>query len=689
MAEGVGTAQLDFGFAGDRRSRRRRLGPVRLGRARVRGPRHRQVERRQERTAMENELSRTVDALPGLVWTAFPDGRAEFVNRRWCEYTGLSVDEASGEGWQTAVHPDDRPALLESWRTIVASGEPGEAEARMQRFDGAYRWFLCRASPITDAAGKVVKWCGINTDIEDRKRAEDALRAHEQRFRLIVDSLPTRVVLFTPEGDVFHANRHTLEYAGATLEQLKAWTSCIHPDDRQAVVARFHASISTGEPYDAETRHRRADGVYRWFHVQGFPLRDNEGRILLWYFLQTDIDDRKQADEHLRKSAALMAKVEQLSLSGSFCWCPATGSFTWSEQLYRIFGIEPGARITMDMVTARVHPGDVHIVHNTLEQAQDGTDLECDHRLLLPAGSVKYVRMQAHATRDAQGQLVYIGAVQDVTERRQSEEALGSLRAELAHVSRVNSLGVLTASIAHEINQPLAGIMTNASTGLRMLSAEPPNVEGALETVRRTIRDAHRASEVMTRLRALFRKEVIMTEAVDLGEAACEVIELLRSDIRRKRIVLRLETADDLTPVTGDKVQLQQVVLNLLLNAVEAMQGVDDRPRQMLVKIERDDDDHVRVVVTDAGVGFEPERASKLFDAFYTTKREGMGIGLSVSRCIIERHGGRLWATSNERFGATISFSVPCRADRMAAANRPGDSGRSARTDTETAVSDL
>ena len=635
---------------------------------------------------MEDDLSRTVDALPGLVWTAFADGRAEFVNRRWCEYTGLSLDEASGEGWQTAFHPDERPALLEYWRTIVASGQPGEAEARMRRFDGVFRWFLCRASPITDAAGNVVKWCGINTDIEDRKRAQEALRAHEQRFRLIVDGLPTPVVLFTPEGDVFHANRHTLEYAGATLEELKAWTRWVHPDDREAVVARFHTSISTGEPYDAESRHRRADGGYRWFHIQGFPLRDNDGRILLWYFLQTDIDDRKQADEQLRKSAALMAKVEQLSLSGSFCWCPASGSITWSEELYRIYGIEPGVQITMDMVTARVHPGDLHIVHSALEQARDGKDLECDHRVLLPDGSVKYVRMQAHATRDAQGQLLYIGAAQDVTERRQSEEALYGLRDELAHMCRVNSLGALTASIAHEINQPLAGIMTNASTGLRMLSAEPPNVGGALETVRHTIRDGHRASEVITRLRALFRKEVVMTDAVDLGEAVREVIELLRRDIRRKRIVLRLETADDLPPVTGDRVQLQQVVLNLLLNAADAVNGVDDRPRQMLVKIERDDGDCVRVAVTDSGVGFDPQHAGKLFDAFYTTNKERMGIGLSVSRCIIERHGGRLWATSNLRFGATFSFSVPCPAGRMAAANRSGANSQPACMDTEPVV---
>ncbi|KAA1016250.1 GHKL domain-containing protein [Paraburkholderia panacisoli] len=219
-----------------------------------------------------------------------------------------------------------------------------------------------------------------------------------------------------------------------------------------------------------------------------------------------------------------------------------------------------------------------------------------------------------------------------------------------------------------------------------MLSARPPNVEGALETVRRTIRDGHRASEVIARLRALFSKKAVTTDAVDLVEAANDVIELLRFEVRKRRIVLRLETAADLPPVKGDRVQLQQVVLNLLLNAVEAMNGVDDRPRQMLVRIERDDGDCVRLAVTDSGVGFDPQHAGMLFDAFYTTKKEGMGIGLSVSRSIIESHGGRLWATTNERFGATFSFTIPCRPERMAAADRPVNTSLSADTDTEQTV---
>ena len=266
---------------------------------------------------MENEFSRVVDALPGLVWTALPDGRIDFLNQRWCEYTGLSVkealvvDEAYGRGWQRAIYPEDLPELLERWRSIRASGQQGEMEARLRRFDGEYRWFLFRACPSADASGKVVKWCGMSIDVEDRRRAEEALRAREGRFRLIVDGLPALVTLRTPTGDLEFANRRYLEYFGATLEQLRgwAWGDNFHPDDGAGVLAAWRRSVETGLPCDIECRRRRADGVYRWFHMRGFPLRDTEGRIVLWYLLHTDIDDRKRVDALLVGEKRLLEMV--------------------------------------------------------------------------------------------------------------------------------------------------------------------------------------------------------------------------------------------------------------------------------------------------------------------------------------------------------------------------------------------
>jgi C4-dicarboxylate-specific signal transduction histidine kinase len=329
-----------------------------------------------------------------------------------------------------------------------------------------------------------------------------------------------------------------------------------------------------------------------------------------------------------------------------------------------MFEFEPGTPMTLDLIGSRVHPEDIPLLHDMAERAQQGvSDFEYEHRLLMSDDSIKYLHLIAHRTRDEQGGHEYIGAVQDVTERRRAQEELDRARSELTRVSRVTSLGTLAASIAHEVNQPLSGIVTNASTCLRMLAAEPPNLEGARETARRTIRDGHRASEVVTRLRGLFTRKEVIAESVDLNAATREVIALTASELRQGGVVVREELADGLPTVTGDRVQLQQVLLNLLLNAAEAMSRVDDRPRELVVRTGPYEGGGVCVSVQDSGAGFAPQDSERLFEAFYTTKAQGMGIGLSVSRSVIERHRGRLWAVPNEGPGATFTFSLPAGAD--------------------------
>jgi signal transduction histidine kinase len=373
----------------------------------------------------------------------------------------------------------------------------------------------------------------------------------------------------------------------------------------------------------------------------------------------------------LRRSEAFLAEAQHLSSTGSFWWRVATDEITWSEEAHRIFGLDQSRPMTPELIRTRVHPEDVPSFDETINRARSaGGDFEHQHRLQMPDRSIKYLRVVAHGTRNNHGQLEYIGAIQDVTDRRLSEEALGKVRSALTHVTRATSLGALTASIAHEVNQPLSGIITNAGTCLRMLSADPPNVEGARETARRTIRDGNRASDVITRLRALFTRKDATTESVDVNDATREVIALSLSELQRNQVILRPELADDLPPVAGDRVQLQQVILNLLRNASDAMSGVDDRPRQLVIRTERDEGDRVRLSVQDAGVGLEPQGVDKLFEAFYTTKSGGMGIGLSVSRSIIESHQGRLWATPNDGPGATFSFSIPCEPEGATRATR-------------------
>jgi len=371
--------------------------------------------------------------------------------------------------------------------------------------------------------------------------------------------------------------------------------------------------------------------------------------------------ERTQGEAALKRSEAFLAEGQRLSLTGTFSWRVATDQITGSEELYRIFEFDPGVSVTIELIVSRVHPEDILAVHEMIDRARGaGSDFEYELRLLMPDHSVKYLHMVAHGSRDPDGQLEYIGAIQDVTQRRLSEATLGKVRSELAHVARVTSLGVLTASIAHEVSQPLSGIVTNAATCLRMLNAAPPNVDGARETALRTIRDGSRAADVVTRLRALFAKRTAANESVDLNEATREVIALSLSELQRNRVIVRENLAEDLPSVIGDRVQLQQVMLNLFLNASDAMSDVEDRPRQLVIRTERDEGDRVRLTVQDAGVGLEAEAVDKLFDAFYTTKSDGMGIGLSVSRSIIESHHGRIWAASNDGPGATFSFCIPC-----------------------------
>jgi len=594
-----------------------------------------------------------------------PAGEVDRFNPQILEYFGKTPEELKGWAISDAVHSDDVPRVVAAFTHSIATGTPYDIEHRCRRADGVYRWFQVRALPVRNTAERITGWYVLLTDVDDRKRAEEALRASERDLSSIINTIPMLAWSARPDGFCDFLNQRWLDFTGLSAEQARGsgWGATIHPDDAKGLLDSWQMALVTGQLADVEARMRRFDGEYRWFLLRASPLRDESGKIVKWYGTNTDIDDRKRAEEELQRSEAFLAEGERLSLSGSFLWRLDTDEITFSEQLYRIHEFDRDSPVTLERIRSRIHPEDLPLLSEKIERARAGGDsvLNYEIRLGMPNGSVKFVRTIAHGTRDRDGRPEIMGAVQDVTERRLAEEALNQARSDLTHVTRVTSLGVLTASIAHEVNQPLSGIITNAGTCLRMLAAEPPNVEGARETAKRTIRDGNRAAELITRLRALFSKRESTTEPVDLNEAAQEVIALSLSELQRNRVILRPEFADDLPVVTGDRVQLQQVILNLLKNASDAMRAVNDRPRQLQIRTERGTDDQVRLTVQDAGVGLDPQSTDRLFQAFYTTKNDGMGIGLSVSRSIIERHHGRLWAEPNDGPGATFSFSIPPR----------------------------
>jgi PAS domain S-box-containing protein len=613
--------------------------------------------------------------LPVSAWTLKPDGTPDFVNQVWLEYSGQTLDfvRSHPEAWMTALHPEDRETAAKSFWDGVHSGRGFAFETRSLRArDGTYRWHLQQAVVLHDAEGKVLKFVGTTTDIDDQKRAEEALRARELNLRLVIDTIPTLAWCNLPDGPNEFLNQRWHAYTGLSPEDSHGWgwQVAFHPEDLPTLMKTSQHLLTSGESGEIEARLRRHDGVYRWFLIRVEPLRDEDGKIVRWYGTSTDIDDRKRAEEKLGRSEALLAQVQGVSLTGGFSWRVDTDDVTFSEEAYRIFEFEKDTPVTLQQIASRVHPEDIPLFSERMAGARSaGSDQDYEIRLRMPNGAVKYLHTISHGIEGREGQLEIIGAAQDITRRRLSEEALNKARSELAHVSRVTSLGAMTASIAHEVNQPLSGIITNAGTCLRMLATDPPNVEGARETARRTIRDGNRMSEVITRLRALFSKKEPTTEPVNLNEAVLEVIALSIVDLQKNRVVLRPELADNLPLVAGDRVQLQQVILNLLRNGSDAMSTVEDRPRHLVIRTERDEGDRVRLTVQDAGVGFDPQAVDRLFDAFYTTKGEGMGIGLSVSRSIIERHHGRLWATLNDGPGAAFSFSIPRAPEGLARAD--------------------
>ena len=387
--------------------------------------------------------------------------------------------------------------------------------------------------------------------------------------------------------------------------------------------------------------------------------------IVLGLALLTSWVDRRFAvqtlelqEKKLQRSEAYLAEAQGLSHTGSFGWRVSTGEIIWSEETFRIFQYDRTTKPTVELLLQRVHPEDAALVKQTIERAsQDGKNFEHEYRLLMPDGSVKHVHVVAHALSDESGSVEFVGAVMDVTVAKQAEEALRQAQADLAHGNRVTTMGELTASLAHEVNQPIAAAVTDANTCLRWLTRDHPDVEEARHAASRIVKDATRAGEIISRTRLLFKKGTPQWELVDINEVIREMIVLLRSEATRYSISVQTELAD-LPQVMGDRVQLQQVLMNLMTNGIDAMKDVDGT-RELAIKSQRAEDRQLLISVSDTGVGLPPQQADQIFNAFFTTKLHGTGMGLRISRSIVESHGGRLWAADNSQRGASFYIALP------------------------------
>jgi PAS domain S-box-containing protein len=489
----------------------------------------------------------------------------------------------------------------------------------------------------------------------------ESLQNSEDRLRRVINTIAAYVWSTLPDGSVDFVNQRLSNSTGLSALELSnsGWSSIVHTDDLVKYIGQWQVALAAGEPTESEVRIRTGDRDYRWMLVRNVPLRDDLGKIIKWYGTGIDIEDRKRADEQLRRSEAYLSEAQRLSRTGSFGWQVSTDEILWSEQTYQIFGYDDSAKPSLKLVIDRTHPDDRNRVRQLLKQVStDGGSFDTKHRLLMPDGGVKYLHVVAHAMRDSSGIVEFIGAVTDITPAKKADESLRKAQADLAHVNRVTTMGELAASLAHEVSQPITGASINAHACLRYLKRDQPDPDGASQAASRMIRDVNRAADIISRIRSFFRKGAPTQEPIDVNEVIQEMVVLLSNEVTQHSVSVRTELAANLPLVVGDRVQLQQVLMNLMINSIDAMKSVEG-VRQLTLNSELSDDGQLLVSVYDTGFGFPVNQADQIFAAFFTTKSYGTGMGLSISRSIVESHGGRLWAINNSGPGACFKFTLP------------------------------
>jgi PAS domain S-box-containing protein len=486
-------------------------------------------------------------------------------------------------------------------------------------------------------------------------------QAHREQARLL-DLTRDSVLVRDLENVITYWNRGGEELYGWKREEAVGKVAhqllqTIFP----APLERITEELFGNGRWEGELLHTRRDGTRVTVSSRWSVQRGDEGQPIGTLETNNDITERKRAEDTLRRvEETYLAEAQQLSHTGSFGWKVSSGEIFWSEEGFRIFGFDSTTRPSIELLLARVHPDDYALVQRVIDRAKnDRQDFAFEHRLQLPGGTVKHVRVVARAMRSETDNVDFVGAVMDVTSIKLAELELQSTRTELAHVMRVTSLGELTASIAHEVNQPLGAVVANAEACLGWLDRESPDLNEAHAAIERIVRDGHRAGEVIRRVRALIKRTDTQMVPLDVNEIVSEAMNIVEHELLRHRVSQRMELSSDLPVVLGDRIQLQQVLLNLIINGIEAMQPITDRRRELVIRSERDETQQVHVTVMDCGIGLSAESAHRIFDAFITTKSSGMGMGLSICRSIIQAHGGRIWASTNEPFGAAVQFTLP------------------------------
>jgi PAS domain S-box-containing protein len=561
-----------------------------------------------------------------------------------------------------------RASFEKSLREKVDSSD----EYRIVLPDGTVKHVHTIRHPVLNGAGDIVKLVGTSIDITGRKRAEEALSESERKYRELVEHANSIILRWTHDGRITFLNEFGLKFFGYSAEEIigRQVVGTIVPPtetggrDLRQLMLQVCAAPRAFEQNINENMRRNGERVtIAWTNKIVWGAQGEVAEILS---VGTDITERRRAEEALRQSEAYLAESQRLTHTGSWAFDLASNKYIYaSEECFRIFELDAQDRFpNREVISRQIHPEDWDRVNESFEKSlRERVDTSTEFRIVLPSGTVKHIQAIRHPVMNDAGDIVkLVGTAIDMTEHKRAEEErerLDQLEADLARINRVSMMGELAASIAHEVNQPLSGVVVNGNACLRWLAGDSPNLDEAREAVRRIVRDGKRAGDVIARIRALATKTATAKERLDMNEAIREVVALAGDELRKNRVAVRTEFAPDLLPVLGDRVQLQQVVLNLVMNGIEAMSSVEERPRELTIRTQNDDADLVRVTVQDSGMGLDPQSMERIFDAFYTTKRGGMGMGLSISRSIIQNHGGKLWAVANDGPGMSVQFTIP------------------------------
>ena len=615
-----------------------------------------QFRAREALQASEREAREILDRVPAMISIRTEEGVA-YTNKRLSDYVGAVITDLRDGSYLDYTHPDDRAAMVAEHIESPNKG-PNDIIYRLRGKDGIYRWFHTRAEPYFNEDGSIYRWYALNSDIDDLYRSRELLREREFQLNLLTETLPAILWKADLDGRITYVNKKTVEYSGRTLEdfQEKGWVDLVHPDDLAETVAMWNELLAGSDGYDTINRFLCADGQYRWFHTSAGVIRDEAGNRIAFHGVMLDRTPLKAAEMALQQSEQEMQRL--MDTVPTIIWSMSPdGNAPFMNKVARELTGATVEDIQNGKWIQKIHPDDRELVSREFAKSlATGSSYGAEHRLRKRDGTWRWFLSRAEPSRDGDGNIVrWFGVTIDIHDRKAAEGRLRELRANLSRTSRASMVAEISASIAHELNQPLSSLLSNAQACFRWLTAATPNIENAVTSIQRVVRDGRAADAAMRNIRSLYKQQPTVKASFNMVELLGEVIGLLKEDASRRSTPIEYDFEDPVLEVLVDRYQIQQIIINLVTNAIDAMQDIEREPL-LRIRIRNAEGCRVLTEFIDNGHGLPDDGADKIFDAFVSTKENGMGIGLAISRSIVEAHDGELWASNNPEFGATFSL---------------------------------